>query len=248
MRPRSQLRTFTFGTSTIEYELRRSPRRVKTIEITVDPVDGVRVAAPATASLQRVDMLIRRRAPWILRRLADGANGALLPPKRDFVTGESLDYLGRQYRLRVDRDGASTVGTVRLTRGWFEVHLPRAASASGKASIVRLLERWYKTHADRKIRQRVALYAARLGVQPARVLVKSQERRWGSCGRDNTLRFNWRIIMAPLSIVDYVVVHELCHLRHSNHGSAFWDSVASVFPDYQQRRERLRREGTRYRL
>lgn len=92
------------------------------------------------------------------------------------------------------------------------------------------------------------MYARRLGVAPARILVRSQAKRWGSCSRDGTLRFNWRIIMAPLSVVDYVIAHELCHLLHPNHGRRFWDALAAIMPDHAVRRELLRREGPRYRL
>jgi len=244
-----EIRRLRFGSTTIDYELRRSPRRRKTVEISVDPVDGVRVAAPASASPARIDALIKRRASWILRRFADCRNGAALAPRREFVTGESLDYLGKQYRLRLVRGDARASGPVRLARGWLEIVAPMTASEpEGRRRAVRMLERWYRTHAEGKIGQRVQFFAARLGVKPQRVLVRSQERRWGSCGAGKTLRFNWRIIMAPLSVVDYVVVHELCHLRHPNHGRAFWDMVAGLLPDYEIRRQQLRRDGVRYRI
>lgn len=245
----SQTRRLKFGSTAINFELRRSSRRRKTVEISVDPVEGVRVAAPATASLASVDALVKRRAYWILKRLADSRNGASLPPRREFVTGESLDYLGRQYRLRLVNGDARKSGPVRLTRGWLEVVAPATPMKSaGRSATVRMLERWYKTHAESKISQRVQFFSARLGGEPQRVLVRSQERRWGSCGAGKTLRFNWRIIMAPLSVVDYVVVHELCHLRHPDHGRAFWGMVASVLSDYETRRQHLRSEGWRYRL
>lgn len=238
-----ETRRLAFGSTTIEYALRRSTRRRKTVEIAVDAVDGVLVAAPASATGPEVDTIVRRRAPWIIRRLTAADDEVGTAPRREWVTGETLLYLGRHYRLRfVDGDGCHS-GTVRLSGRWLEVSQPEGGS---RQEMVRAVERWYREHAERKLRQRVEIYAPRLGVRPKQILVRSQAKRWASCGRDGTLRFNWRIVMAPLSMVDYVVVHELCHLRHANHDRQFWDCVAAVMPDYAERRGSLRRNGVRY--
>lgn len=242
-------RTLQFGSAVIEYTLRRSTRRRKTVEIMVDPVDGVLVAAPASATDPYIDNIVRRRAPWILRRLGGGAYGAGPVANLEFVTGETILYLGRQYRLRITSDNDLTFPLARLTGGWLEVSVPKGRrSTDGRQTIVRALVHWYKQHAERKLKERVAHYGPRLGVEPTAVLVRSQERRWGSCAPDGALRFNWRIIMAPISIVDYVVVHELCHLRYAHHGREFWQRVANVVPDYQVRRQSLKRNGPTYRL
>ena len=245
---RTEARRTTFGSTAIEYTLRRSTRRRKTVEIAVDLVDGVLVAAPASATTDELDNFVRRRAPWILRRLAERDGGGSIP-KREWVTGETLLYLGRQYRLRfVDHDGL-TPAVVRLSGRWLEVPQPRCEDKSEeRQGIIQAVERWYRQHAETKLKQRVELYACRLGVRPKRILVRSQTKRWASCGPDGALRFNWRIIMAPLSLVDYVVIHELCHLRHASHDGRFWQCVAAVIPDYSERREGLRRNGFKYSL
>lgn len=246
---RTDTREMIFGSTVIEYTVRRSRRRRKTVEIAVDPVDGVLVAAPAFATNAEVESIMRRRAPWIFRRLAEVENGDGAAPQREWVTGETFLYLGRHYRLRlIDSDGRHP-GTVRLLGRWLEVPQPQCEQKDeARRQVIRAVERWYREHAETKFLQRVALYASRLGVRPNQVLVRSQAKRWGSCGRDGTLRFNWRIIMAPLSLVDYVVVHELCHLRYPSHDRRFWLLLATVIPDYQERRKAMRENGARYSL
>lgn len=243
---RTDTRQMIFGSTVIEYTLRRSRRRRKTVEIAVDPVDGVLVAAPAFATDAEVENIVRRRALWIVRRLAEvDSDGAI--PRREWVTGETLLYLGRQYRLRlVDSDG-SVDAPVRLSGRWLEVHASDGRGmASEKQEIIRAVEGWYRQRAVKKLKERVDVYAPRLGVRPKEILVRSQAKRWASCSPDGTLRFNWRIIMAPLSVLDYVVVHELCHLRYANHDRRYWQCVAAAMPDYSARREVLKRNGFRY--
>lgn len=242
-------RRMSFGSTVIKYSVRRSRRRRKTVEIAVDPIDGVLVAAPAFATDAEVETIVRRRAPWIVRRLAEMENGQGAVPRREWVTGETLLYLGRQYRLRFVNSDSSGGTRVRLSGRWLEVHaLDGRGMASEKQETVRAVEQWYRERAVQKLKQRVDLYAPRLGVTPKQTLVRSQAKRWASCSPDGTLRFNWRIVMAPLFILDYVVVHELCHLRYPSHDRRFWQCVAAVMPDYSARREMLRRNGSRYRL
>lgn len=102
---------------------------------------------------------------------------------------------------------------------------------------------WYHEHAEQKLKQRVKRCADKVGVEPMGVKVKHQQKRWGSYIKDNELFFNWRIIMAPMSIVDYVVVHELCHLKENNHTDTFWRYVKSVISDHVERKEGLRVNG-----
>ncbi len=246
---RTDTRQLVFGSTVIEYTLRRSRRRRKTVEIAVDPVDGVLVAAPAFATNAEVESIVRRRAPWIVRRLAAVENGDGAAPRREWVTGETVLYLGRQYRLRfVDGDGLIP-SAVRLTGRWLEVRLAEPGKETAeKQHVIQAVEQWYRKRAESKLRQRVDLYAPRLGVRPKEVLVRSQTKRWASCSPDGTLRFNWRIVMAPLSLVDYVVVHELCHLRYPSHDKRFWLLLATVIPDCEERRNALRQNGVQYSL
>jgi predicted metal-dependent hydrolase len=226
-----------FGTSEIAYRIRRSQRQ-KTAAIAVDPRNGVVVAAPKDTPMGRLDGIVRRKAAWILARLRavgrlDGA-----PSPREFVSGESCLYLGRHYRLKVVR---CTANSARLAGKWLRVE----AQASGTRGIRRAVERWYRARAEDRLPERVALLAGRVGVSVPRVLVRDQPKRWGSCDARGGLRINWRIIQAPMRLVDYVLAHELAHLRERNHTRAFWSLIGKAIPDYDRRRDELKQLGPR---
>ena len=205
--------TLRSGSTVVPYVIERSVRRHKTIEIQLLEGGHLRVAAPAAADRASVEAHLRRRSASIVRRL-NGAARTDPAPDREYINGETFEYLGRQAKLRVlERTVARS--SVRLARGRLEVTVPRHRSLNRADGVRQALLEWYLDRALRRLRQRVAYFAPRVGVDPVDVLLRAQERRWGSCSHDGVLRFNWRIVMAPSSLVDYVVVHELCHLRRS---------------------------------
>ncbi len=218
-----------FGNTRLHYGVVRSPRR-GTVSIIVSPQQGVVLKAPRGVPEERLARVVRQKAPWILRKLRE--QGDLGPvARREFVSGESFLYLGRQYRLRAQ--GRSQ--EAKLKDGWLQVGV-----ADGRRALVG----WYRGHARDRLEERVALWAKRMGLEiTPRVHLREQAKRWASCDRHGNLRFNWRIIQAPLRLVDYVVVHELVHLRHRNHDAAYWREVGRLMPDYEERRQALRRRG-----
>ncbi len=236
-----------FGSTVVRYTIVRSPRRKKTVEIEVDGKRHLRVAAPGSATAERIERLMHQRSRWIVTRLS--SNG-VRPVEHEFVNGETFLYLGRQARLRITETSRPGPAQAKLARGRLEVRVAASKSPAMRRRRVRAaLERWYRERAEVKLHERVALYAAKLGLGPSAVVVRDQTKRWGSCSTDGVLRFNWRIVMAPMSLVDYVVVHELCHLTGLRpHDTRFWVAVSVVMPDYELRRGLLRREGGRYRL
>ncbi len=230
----------SFGGAVVRYEVVRSPRRHKTIEITVDKPGLVRVAAPQGTPAEQLEATVLSRAGWIIRH--DGAASAALPPRR-FVSGESLPYLGRSVNLTVlPTDDEAVV--VSFNHWKFDVYSPGSLRDAGRREKIRAaFEEWYRDRAGLKLPPRVDRIAGLLGVYPKEILIRNQRRRWASCGPDGTLRFNWRIIMAPPSLLDYVVAHELAHLRVRDHTPEYWAVVAQAVPDYRLRRERLREAG-----
>ena len=157
-----------------------------------------------------------------------------------------MPFLGQRLHLLL-RDSAGR-GSVRPLLGALEVAIPTDLNGERRAAVVAVLERWYREQADAELRARVGRFAAAMALTPPGVLVRAQRHLWGSCSPRGVVRFNWRLIMAPGGIVDYVVVHELCHLRHPHHQKSFWDAVGAVLPDYRFRRAELRRDGDSYRL
>ena len=231
----------TFGGTRVPYVIRRSSRRRKTVAVSVGPHGEVSLLAPENLPTATLDGVVRRKAKWILQRLRHAqGNGTPLSP-REFVSGESVLYLGRHYRLKVD---AGPDEPAKLRGGWLHVStdVGHGRGAKVRASVVA----WFRQQAHARLSERVALWQARAGVPMPRVVIADQQRRWGSCDTHGTVRLNWRVMQAPIRLVDYVVVHELLHLRHRGHGREYWRALGKVMPDYERRREDLRRLGTQF--
>jgi hypothetical protein len=246
---RSEVR---FGLTRIPYSIRRSGRRA-TVAITIDPEAGVVLTAPAETPVERLDRVVHAKGGWIIEKLRRKIDLPPPLPEREFVGGETFLYLGRQYRLRLERlagggeegaakgRGAAAVG---LRRGYLVVALPGAVERTARAEQVKsALIDWYFGRATERLPERAALWAEQLAVPEPRVVVRDQRKRWGSCDARGTLRFNWRLIQAPMRLVDYVVAHELVHLEHPDHTADFWAALGRAMPDYEARRGGLRKIG-----
>lgn len=237
-----------FGASTIDYRIERSSRR-KTVTVAIDPVDGVILKAPTDVPEQRLAAVVTAKGAWILQRLMDYRELGPTPPPREYVGGESYLYLGRNYRLKVVSSADVDKPRAALRGAFLTVEISKEDAEEGREEAVRgALVSWYRRQAGRRLPERVALYAARAGLECPPVLIRNQEKRWGSCSSKGEVRFNWRIIMGPMSLVDYVVAHEVCHLEVRDHSSAFWKLLGTILPDYEDRRARLRVEGLWYRV
>ena len=239
MSERSSVR---FGSTTIDYEVRRSERRKKTVQITVDG-GGVQVAAPMNTPASELRAIVRKRTPWILNHATDAM---LEAAPKSFVSGETLPYLGRNVRLLVESTDVRSP-EVRFDRWRFRVAVPETMDGGKRyESVRRVIVGWYRGRAAERLPVVVERWWPRLGRgEMSRILVRDQRQRWGSCAPDGTLRFNWRAMMLKPALIEYVVVHELAHLRHRNHSKDFWGLVSKAMPDAQQRRRSLRDEGRR---
>ncbi len=232
--------TVHFGDSAIHFQVVRRPRRKKTLEITVDSPGVVTVAAPVETPRDDIESTVLKRAKWIMRH---NGTSEQAPPHRRFVSGESLQYLGRAVRLSVRTTDAKAV-TIRFHHWQFDVEVPCSLSGDERRDATRTaFEQWYRDRAAQKLPDRVDRVAGLLGVRPKGILIRDQRKRWASCSPDGTLRFNWRVIMAAPALIDYLVAHELAHLKVRGHSADYWAVVAQAIPDYQRRRERLRELG-----
>lgn len=213
----------------LDYRIRASARR-RTLSLRLDADGGLTVSTPPTLSLAAIREFVAAHRGWI------GAKRALLatasPPPLVLADGATLPYLGGGLALQVV---PRTPACCRREQGHLVVHAP------GGAGVRRVLETWWRREAARHFAARIAHYAARVGRAPRRVSVRAQRRRWGSCTSRGTVSLNWRLMQAAPEIVDYVIVHELCHLLVPNHSPRFWAEVARVLPDWRERRQALRR-------
>jgi predicted metal-dependent hydrolase len=232
-----------YGTTTIPYTIRRSTRRA-TVALAVDPQAGVVLTAPAATPVARLDAVVKEKARWILGHLRRRDDLQPAVPSRDYVGGETYMYLGRQYRLRIV-ESEHHVGPLRLKDGWLVLPAPRLVTDGHRADYVRaaLLD-WYTLLAHRQLRRRTTTWAAKEELPMPRVAIAKHEKSWARCSA-GTIRYNWRIVQAPGSLIDYVVAHEICHLVHEHHGRAFWAMLGRLMPDYEARKNRLREVGPR---
>lgn len=204
-------------------------KRKKTASIEIK--DGlIRVLVPNSLTDKRVDTLLEQRASWINKKIRLQAEMPSYKAK-EYVNGETFTYLGRNYRLKLVNTDTTTT---RLKNGYLEV------PAQGEKAIHASLTDWYTSHALAKLEEKTCRYAKTLSVEPSSVTVKDYKSRWGSCSTSGDITYNWRIIMAPHRIVDYVVIHELCHLVEHNHSDKYWKQVESLVPDYRERRAWLK--------
>ncbi len=231
----------SFNGKTIEYHIRRSTRRKKTIEFALTP-DGLVVSAPARASYALVRSIVLRRAPQILKLMAESPYAE---QPLTFVTGDSLPYLGRDVGMFVE-EGMTSSTLVSLQDGKFYLSVrPTLLSTDRLDGIHQAFAAWYRARAQELIPSLVDDWWARMGLKKKfRVLIGNQRSRWGSCSSDGTLRFSWRNMMLPPDVIEYVVVHELAHLKVMGHSPKFWDVVTRALPDAKQRRKLLREHGS----
>lgn len=233
---RSEVR---WGNTDIPYVIRRSERR-GTVGIAVEPSGTVVLTAPRETTVPRLDRVVREKAKWIVDRVKLRSS---MPPSRgrEFVSGETFLYLGRQYRLQILPDEA--VQPIALRGGRLELPIPTDLDASQAASYARAaLTDWYTRRARENLAPWLAPWTVAARVAPPTVAVTDHAKRWGSC-INGKLRFNWRIVQAPRTLVDYVLAHEVVHLRHEHHDAAFWAALGRIMPDYEARKERLRGLG-----
>ena len=210
--------------------------RQKTADLRVE--DGaVSIVVPQRVSTEKIEAILASKRRWIREKLTLHRDAAPDSGK-DFVSGEAFPYLGRNYRLKVVQ---GSFAPVRLVHGRLVVSVP---CGSEQPHMVRnALVRWYKRQAAQKLTEKVARFAPVVGVLPKGVNIKTFRARWGSCTAEGQLEFNWQITMAPNRMVDYVVIHELCHLIHHDHSPEFWKEVARVMPEYAQCRQWLKENG-----
>jgi predicted metal-dependent hydrolase len=230
--------------SEIEYTIRRQSRK-HNITITVSLDGKVIVSGPKWATDRDFATAVQVKREWILHKLSEFAAKRSQIPKRKLQNGETVPYLGRSIEIVREVDRKLRSLRIELMQGKLLIREPAdAADSMTHDRLVMALERFYVGCGKSFIPDRVALYAPMLRVHPNRVTVKNQKRRWGSCNPSNrNLNFNWRLMMTPLWVLDYVVVHELAHLVHANHSKAFWATVEEIYPAWREAKEWLHANG-----
>jgi predicted metal-dependent hydrolase len=228
----------------IDYEIIYSKRR-KTSAIVVRPDLKVEFRAPPGLDIETIRKMVRKKAGWVLKKL-DGFEETRTPnPEKSYVEGEKFLYLGKEYPLKLTFDGR--VLSACLEGQVLEVVIPdKVPKSLYPAPVKEAVWKWYLARADEKVGELVEVYSGKMGIFPPPFKVKYQKRRWGSCSANNVLRINFQLMMAPPEQLEYVVVHELCHVKEKNHSKNFWALVEEFMPDYRVHREGLKKDGWKY--
>jgi predicted metal-dependent hydrolase len=230
-------RSVQYGTTTVWYTMVRASRR--TLGLMVRPDAHVEVRAPLNADVTKVDELVLRKARWIVRQQDFFRTFLPAAPAKEYVSGESHRYLGRQYRLKVH--GTTGPEEVKLSGGRIHIHTHHPKDAE---HVRLMLAAWYRSHAVARFQLAVdkALpLFTKHGITRPQLRVQRLQKRWGSCTPKGTILLNPELVQAPGHCIDYVVIHELCHLVHPDHSSAFYKLLDRLMPEWKKWKERLER-------
>jgi len=226
----------------VTFALRRSRR--KSLGITIERDGSVVVRAPLDQSRDEIDAFVAKKRIWIQQKLSQKKALNREKPRREFVNGQGFLYLGRSYRLRLVENNRQpnprklqNSTAVSLKQGYFQ--LPENEKKNARQHFVS----WYTVKTEKKVRERIPRYDKRIGVQVEKLRVSDLGHQWASYSRNGTISFNWRSVMAPIWVFDYILVHELAHMVERPHSKNFWRIVARVIPDYEEQVRWLNENG-----
>jgi predicted metal-dependent hydrolase len=221
-----------YGSVRIDFDLHFAER--KTLNIAVHPDRRVEVTAPMNSPLEKIEAKVRKRAAWIVRQQRFFLGFEPRTPPRRYVSGESHLYLGRNYRLKIVEDKRPEV---KLNGGHFWARTPVQGEWARRKAVQELMDGWYREKAHRRFPEIAAPYLrrfARLGAVPTDFVISRMEKRWGSCTAKGIVILNTDLIRAPRGCIEYVIVHELCHLLQHDHGAKFQQLQAQEFPEWKK--------------
>lgn len=240
LRPVTETRESRLDVSSLPYQIIRKPR-LKSASITIRPSGEIVLSIPKNFSAMMIQAMLEKHSGWIEKKLSVHEVLRKKYPPKQYLPGDLFPYLGKNYSLVLvessRRKVELTETELKVFAGADELY---AQEGDCTASII---QAWYEASAARVLKERVQVYEEVMRVKGGKLEIKTVNSFWGSCAQDGYLRFNARLMMAPLEVVDYVVVHELAHLTHRNHSRLFWSRVREVLPDYPLKRRWLSRHG-----
>lgn len=215
----------------IEYQIKYSNR--KTLNISVERDRSIVVRAPHYLTAEKIDKIVQSKRQWIKEKLNHSQKYPLVSESKEFVSGETLMYLGKNYQLLIVEEEFEGIG--------FDQRFKISKANQPKAN--ELFKKWYLKQALIKIEPLATKYAKSLGVQYNQFKTSEMKYRWGSCTPANNIIFNWRIIKAPMYVLEYLVAHELVHLIENNHTPSFWNILSIQVPNYEKAKNWLKKNG-----
>lgn len=229
--------TIQYGNTQIAYNYKFAERR--TLAIEVHPNGGVVVIAPHDSDLSEIRSKVEKRAPWIAKQLRFFKAYPFNTIQKEWVSGETVYYLGRQYRLKIHQGEDS----VKLQGKFLHV---TTGNKKNTEQIQTLVEQWYSAHAQKLFLERMSRLEPiilREKVSVAKLQVRKMKMRWGSCTKRGNILLNVNLVKAPVYCIDYVIMHEICHLKYHNHSPRFWAMLQKYYPDWWKAKQRLEQGG-----
>ena len=219
----------------LSYHLIRSKKRRRTISLQIKEDGEIVIMAPYHTPKWEIEKFVQGKQSWIVEKISEKEK-QIKEVEKMFLPGERFLYLGEWYPLEM-QESRGKEPPLRLSFGNFILNKDHIEEARD------LFSNWYKREAKEKITKRVDYYSKRFQLFPEGIKITSARSRWGSCSRENRLSFSWRVIMASLAVIDYILIHELAHIREKNHSKKFWTYLESALPDYRKHRLWLKENG-----
>lgn len=232
---------FIFNNRKVPIKIEKSRRKTIAINIVFD--GSVLVKAPSFMTDEAIGEFLMKKSSWISKKLQEVASLDLSSMKVRFKDGSTFSYLGQEVTLTIENI-TSKVCMVKKQENKLVVY----TNSDDEDFIRQLVNKWYRLRAQEIINERVRYFSHFVNEKAKSVTIRNQKTRWGSCTSGRGLNFNYRLVMMPPEILDYVVVHELCHLKHMNHSREFWAEVERILPDMKIRKKWLKDNGDKYNL
>ena len=227
----------------IAYRVRTS-KRAKRIRVRYSLSDGLELVYPPGRQQPHPEALLQERSDWILSAIEKFSDANANRPRRDYREGEAFLFRGARYKLLLEKAQSHSRTAVRLKGDCLALSLPDSTPATASDIIRQAIEQFYRRQAKIYLPARVCELADMHGFEYGVVRIKNQKTRWGSCSAKRNINLNLRLMMAPDEAIDYVIIHELCHLRELNHSPAFWALVASYCPEFRRWKAWFKQHGS----
>jgi predicted metal-dependent hydrolase len=231
------------GNTKVEYDLQYTGRE-KTIELVIDLNKAFTVKAPKGMEKEEIIRNLHKKSKWIINNLDKMADVIRYETQKEFVSGEKFPIVGKRYTLKIKKLNSVKEPRLELKEGKIFAYLHTSIKEKEYSKIIKpLLTNFYKERAEKTIKSRIKKYSKYFKIKPKSIRISSLKNKWGSCSKNNQLSYNWRIILAKMTIIDYVIVHELSHMIHKDHSKEYWKEVKKIIPNYEKNKEWLRING-----
>lgn len=232
---------FNIGENKIPYKIRKSPNR-SSLALSINNSKELIVKIPKNSDVSRIENFLERKKSWVVEKMSEIDEQSQKPKEKEFLSGEKFLYKGRRYRLKVEESNIQDA-IIEMKGGKFYIKAPKKLDSEERREKIKgVIRAWYKKKAKSTYPPKVKHFSSKIGVDYGDVLIEDPKNEWGNV-KNNDIRLHWKTIMAPVHIQDYLIVHELAHLREETHSEEFWNVVGSVLPDYKKRKEWLRING-----